>query len=253
MKPRFSSVIAFVLFAFSMGLAAAAPQSSERIAASFVLARGRAPTSAEMSEWNKVEAKSIADLIARHRQALQADVSQRRAVAEKASEDALGRKATDAELTTWTAEPRTYTELMKQHLAFLKEHAADYEKALNQAYQVVARRDVYPNEIAYWKARDTLPYVLLVGCVEDWAHRNSPGLMETVGTPTIAPYCRYLTTATLSPAEEDEAREAVGLISTETADARSASGRTLVAVGGDRIVGGGHVHFVAAGGEGLLP
>lgn len=254
MKLFLLPLLAFVLSAgITLGAQSSSAAQTERVAASFVLALGRTPTAAEASAWSQNESGNVSDLIAKHRQQLQADSAQRRVVAEKACEDALGRKATEAELTGWTSEPRTYTELMKQHLAWLKDHPADYEKVLAQAYQVVVRREVYPTEIAYWKKRDTLPYLLVVGCVEDWAHRNSPGLMETTGTPTIAPYCRYLTSVSLTPSIAEEARAAAGLMPAEPFDSRSARGFTVVAVGAEQIVGAGRVHFVTAGGEGLLP
>ena len=178
---------------------AEAPVQSERIAASFVLTLGRAPTAAEIASAEKVGICFGQRLVAHQRQRLESDPALKQATAIKAWRDAFGREPSLAELSGTPSGKQTYTEQVKSHIKYLAEHPEEYERVMERAYRLVIRRGVYAEEIAYWKKRDTLSYVLLVGCVEDWGRRNAPGLMVTAGTPTVSVNSIYLTTIRLSP------------------------------------------------------
>jgi len=246
----------FLLASLVLASATVSAQSNEqeeRIGASFVLALGRAPSSGEIDHWAKLGTLPVADLIARHQQQLQGDVGVKRATVVKACADAFGREPTEPEIDAWSSGNWTYAELMKQHIQWLGEHPTEYQQAIERAYQLVMRRPAYPVEIDYWKAQPTLSYALLVGCIEDWARRNAPGLMATTGTPTVSLHSAYLTTFRLSPAIAAEARAAAGLVPAGDANLSSASGRNLVAAGAGNVATGGHIHFVAAGGARLRP
>lgn len=93
-----------------------------------------------------------------------------------------------------------FAEQVAAQLATLTGDSEAYEQVLQRAYRHVVGRDVYAEEIAYWGNYPTLPYALLVGCIEDWARRNQPGLMNTAGTPTVSVNCDLLATTRLSPA-----------------------------------------------------
>jgi hypothetical protein len=142
---------------------------------------------------------------------------------------------------------------MALHLKWLAEHPAEYEQVINHAYQFLIHRDVYSLELAYWKTHDTLPYSLLVACLESWARRNQPGLMVTSGTLMVSINSDYLTTARLSPAIALEARAAAGLPPMEDVANPAAFGRNIVAAGAAELVSSGHICFVAAGSPSLLP
>lgn len=236
----------------SLTAAETSPVQSERIAASYMLAFGRVPSPAEMAETEKLGEVGVADLIARHRQRLETDAALKRATAVKAWKDAFGREPTDQEIASAVSGNSTYTELMKRHIQSLAADAAEYEKVMERAYRLVIRRGVYPEEITYWKKRDTLPYALLVGAIENWGRRNAPGLMVTTGTPTVSINSNYLTTVRLSPTVAAEARAAAGLPVPGTADFISATGRTLVAAGAGELVSGGRIHLALAGGSNLV-
>lgn len=85
--------------------------------------------------------------------------------------------------------------------------------------------------------------LLLVGCIEDWARRNQPGLMLTAGTTAASVSCVYLRTRRLSPAVAEEAREAAGLEPPE-----GHAGR-IVAAGCEAVVSVGGIHSAVCGGE----
>jgi hypothetical protein len=253
---KIQRTLLFLLPSLAFAATTAFPQSGEqeeRIGASYVLALGRPPSPDEIGQWSKQGNLSVGDLIARHRQQLQSDAGVMRATVVKACADAFGREPTEPEVDAWSAGNRIYTELMKQHVQWLGGHPQEYRQVIERAYQLVMRRPAYPVEIDYWKAQPTLSYALLVGCIEDWARRNAPGLMATTGTPTVSLHSAYLTTFRLAPGIADEARAAVGLVPTGDANLVSAAGRNLVAAGAGNVVTSGHINFVAAGGASLLP
>jgi hypothetical protein len=249
---RFVSLFTITVLALSAVTARAQTvESPERIAASFVLAQGRVPTADERARFTAPEPQSFAQLLARQREQLQANPAAQRAVIVKAWQDAFGRTPGEAEGAV-ADRTGTYTELMTLHLQWLAGNPAEYEQVMHRAYRFLLQRDAYPAEIDYWKRQAPRSYALLVACIEDWARRNQPGLMETTGVPTVAANNRFLATVRLAPAAAAEARAAAGL---EVANAALAlaAGRNLLAVGADRIAASGGIHFVAAGAADLVP
>jgi hypothetical protein len=244
---RLRLAFASVLFALTpWALFAEASPQHERVAASFLLALGRVPAPDEAAHWLQLGEQPIAWLIARHRERLQNDPAGQRAVATKAQQDAFGR-LDEHELASSAVSPATYTELMQRHLRRLAEQPADYDRVIRRAYQWVVRREAYDPELAYWKKHDTLSYAMLVGCIDDWARRNQPGLMVTAGIATVSMNCEFLATVKLSPAIAQEARKAAGLAAPGEEELALAFGRNLVAPGGAGIVTGGRVAFAAVG------
>jgi hypothetical protein len=253
---KLSAPLFAACLALTCSLATASVPTSvhtERTQAASLIALGRTAQATPTPTEQQTSGASIADLVAHHRQRLQSDEALRRETVVKAYVDAFGREPTASELTAGMKTPQTYTELMKAHIKTLAENPSDYEQLLERAYQRVIRRKVYPEEIAYWRQRDTLPYVLLVGCVENWGYRNAPGLMGTTGVPTVSVNSRYLSAVVLTPALAVEARQAAGLLPTGDAGLAIASGRNLIAAGGADIVTSGRMHLVVAGADNLLP
>ena len=245
------ALVAFLLLAAVLPLSAeAAPapsaEQTQRIAAAYVLAFGRAPSAAELAQWSEQGPLSIADLIARHRERLASDPAARRAAVIKAGQDALGRTPAEDEIARWSEGAHTYSELMQRHLAWLAGHPADYAAIIRRAYQFLLRRNPYPSEVDYWKSRATLSYALLVACLENWDRRNQPGLMETSGEATVSVNSVFLITIPLSPAVAAEARAAAGL-------SAAPAGYNLVAPRADAVVTSGGMFFAAAGSADLLP
>ncbi len=218
---------------------------TQRIAASFVLALGRVPTAAELERWAKDAPQPLADLVARHRKDLKADPTAVRAVILQACRDAFGRAPGEDDFKQ-VSDGLTYVELMDRHLRRLEADPSDYEQVLHRAYRLLLDRDAYPVEITYWKRQSVLSFALVVGCVDDWARRNRPGLTATTGVPSISVNSAYLATVRLAPAVAAEAREAAGMV---TGDLRLASvaGQNIVAPGASRIVSVGGIYFAAAG------
>lgn len=224
----------------------------ERIAASFVLALGRTPTPVEVERWTALQALSVADLVARHRRELQGDAAAAQAVTMKASHDALGRAPGGDDVKSLPG-GAMYVDLMQRHLRWLAEHPADYEQVVHRAYRLLLQRDAYSIELDYWKRQPALSYALLVGCIEDWARRNQPGLMATTGVATVSVNSAYLDTIRLSPAVAAEARVAAGLAPAGNRALAAAVGRTVVAPGAEQVASVAGIHFAAAGAVNLVP
>jgi hypothetical protein len=254
---RKSLSVLFVTAVLLLAVANGRAQSDariERITVSYLLGLGRAPAVSELNDSSVPADSPIANLLEHRRHEMQSDTATKRAAIAKACADAFGREPSEIEISAWSEGARTYSELMALHLKSLAEHPAEYEHVINRAYQFLIHRDVYSLELAYWKTRDTLPYDLLVACLESWARRNQPGLMVTSGTPVVSINSDYLTTARLSPAIALEARAAAGL-PPMTADVANpaAFGRNLIAPGAGEIISSGHICFAAIGGPNLLP
>jgi hypothetical protein len=246
MKLRPASLLAvFALTWIFTPLASLANEWAERVDAAYLLAFGRTPSVEEKDRWLKqVPSLTVPELFSRLRAQLQDDAAAQRSTAVQAFRDAFGRAPIDVDLRTAGTGPAaglTYTEHVQRHLQTLAADPASYQQVLNRAYQLLLRRDVYPEEIEYWKKHDTLSFALLVGCIEDWARRNQPGLMVTNGTPTVSINSEFLTTVRLSPGVAAEARAAAGLAPA------GEGGHHLVAAGGARVATGGRIHFAAAG------
>ena len=230
---------------------AQSPVQEERIAASFVLALGRTPTPDEIQRWSTGDAPPLADYIARHRRQLSGDRAAEQAVIVKASQDALGRAPTDDEARSLSG-VGIYADLMQRHLRWLAAHPADYEQTMHRAYRFLLKRDAYSVEIEYWSRQPVLSFALIVGCVEDWARRNQPGLMATTGIASVSINSRYLATVRLSPGVAAEARAAAGLAKEADPALALALGRTVVAPGAEQVASVGGIAFVAAGAPELV-
>ena len=232
----------------------ASPLQQERVAAAHLIALGRAATPAEIEQGVKQGELTVAALVAHHQAQLKSNAALQHATALKAFTDAFGRVPTSAELTDSNgAGNGVYSALVKHHTEWLSQHPAEYKEVLNRAYEKVIRRGVYDEEVNYWKPHGTLPFVLLVGCIDHWGRRNQPGLMVTAGTPTLSATSVYLTTVRVSPAIAEEARAVVGLPTATATDFTYASNRTVIASGAENIVAGGRIHFVVSGAPDLVP
>ena len=228
-------------------LHAESPEQMERIAASYVLVFGRAPTPAEWTAGEAAGPVSIATLMAAHRERLARDAAVMRATTVRAFQDTFGREPRAKDLAAVPAHGITYTALIQQHLADLAAHPAEYKRVIQRAYEFLLRRGPYPAEVEYWARQSPLPYALLLAALEDWARRNQPGLMVTSGEATVSVNSEFLTAVRLSPEVAAEARSAIGM----AAPAGTPPNRHFVGAGGAGIASRGGIHFTAAGADNL--
>lgn len=243
MPPRapFAVLLAIAAFAsFAAPDLARATEQEERISAAFALALGRLPTPAESEEWLALGPITVDDLIGRVGARVAEEPEARRAAFAAAFHDAFGRAPVGEDSDAPGG--GNYIDRLRGFIEQLSRSPEQYAEAIGRAYQFVIRRDAYPEEIDYWKEKGVLPYALLVGCLEDWAKRNQPGLMVTNGAATVSVNSQYLAAARLSPRVAAEARAAAGLPPPDD------SGNRVVAAGAGAVASVGGVHFVAVGG-----
>lgn len=247
MKHRFLLGLAFLPFLVLVGpVMSQSAEYRELLATASMLSYGRPPSAFDLAHAAKGK-ETLSDLVKGNGSRLQNDPVGQREVAMRAWHDAYGRApvGTEADLRPSGA---TYTDLLKKHLGRLAANPDEYREVLDRAYQLVIRRDAYPEEVDYWKPYGALPFVLLVGAIENWAQRNQPGLMVTTGTPSISVNSRFNRTIRVSPALANEARVLLGLpVWTDVARLRD-PGRNVVAVGAADIASVGGVHFLVTGG-----
>ena len=243
--PRFPLVVAAA--ALVAVVSAGAAEATERLSASFFLALGRAPTTAELRDWEPYAGDRMADLFARHRRQLAASESERRGVANRAWRDALGGEPGAHDADPLAAENGTYAEQVERLRRTLVERDEQYRAVLDRAYRRVIGRGPFVEELDYWRQHAALPYAALVGCLENWARRNAPGLTVTSGVPAICVNSGFLTTLRLSPTVAAEVRAAAGLSPAGDPALALARGHNVVMPGAAEAVSVGGVHFAAIG------
>lgn len=252
MRSPLRAVGSILLLLCLTGLARAA-DADGRWTAVHLLTLGRLPEGQPPA--GVAEGESLASGALRHlRETLARDPAARRRALEIATQDALGRPATAAELESVAAgAPRGYTEHVQAHLERLATDPEEYAAVIGRAYRFVVRREAYPEEIAYWRQHDVRSYVLLVGGIEHWARRNQPGLMVTTGRQTVPYQSDFLTTVRLSPRAAAEVATALGLGANDLDGWRRAvaGGRTVLAPGAAGMSAAGGIHFAVIGGERL--
>lgn len=245
MKHRFLLGLSLALLA-TVVPSSAQSTAQEVISASTMIAFGRPALAGELADPLYAN-KTLAELLKAHQEDLKNDPALQRLVDNQAEVDAKGWRV---EMKGGDLRERgvLYVERLKQNLETLGKSPDWYRDSINRAYQLVIRRDAYPEEFAYWKNYGTLPYVVLVGAIENWAFRNQPGLMVTTGTPSIAINSRFLRTQRVPLGLANEAREVLDLpVWTDVARQHS-PGRNIVAVGAKDVESVGGVHFLLAGG-----
>jgi hypothetical protein len=248
MTPRITLLLSLacitVVVPHACGQPAAPP---EAVAASFMLARGRAPTADEATAWAAGAERSVSALLARHRVLLRGDAAAQREVLARAWQDAFGVAAGTADLALTAAEPMLYSEALTRHLAGLAAHPEGYRQVIDRAYRGVLARPPYAIEIDYWTERSPLPCALLAAAIDDWARRNLPGLTATSGTPAVSVNSARLASVRVSAATAREIRDAAALRPAGDPAQAAALDRRVLAPGAGELTSVGGIHFVAAG------
>lgn len=221
----------------------AAPDGADRAEAACWLGLGRAMTEDERSALTGSAGATTGELLERYRAQLRGDEAARRVVAVRACWDAFGRAPAAAETENGSG-GLLYAERLAELAGGLAAQPREYQAVLERAYCAALGRPPFPEELDYWRGREPLAYLLVLGCLENWARRNAPGLTVTSGVPAIAVTSDRLATRRLSPALADEVRRALTWPVDELARARGAN---VLVPGAATIVSVGGVHFLALG------
>ncbi|MFT3830238.1 MAG: hypothetical protein QM691_11105 [Opitutaceae bacterium] len=236
------AVLAIVMVA--VPLQAACAGEADRTAAAALVAYGRDATVEERSAGSARDKQTLAELLEAARQKLRGDAAERRATFARAYRDVFGVAASEADVAA--APARLYLEHEAVLLATLSGQPDDYRRVIERAYQAALGRAPFAEEYGYWAEFRPLPHLLLVGCVENWARRNAPGLMATTGVPTIGADAARPAVFRLTPALADEVRRALGQ---PLAPRDLAAGRTVIGPGAEAVVSVGGMAVLVIGGE----
>ncbi len=241
----FVGILFILTLGMTQGLHAKPDEAQQRLAAGFLLAFGETLDPSLFAGETVEVFESVEAAYASFQSTLSQNTAAQQRVAQLAFLDAFGMHpdAEGAPTSEVTDPTLTYWQQLKRHTEWLDRNPAAYKDVLERAYDWVVHREVYEEEVAYWKEYPTLPFILLAGGIEDWARRNQPGLMVTTGKATISLNCDYLSTLPLSPKLASEARSAIGL---PPADGR---GHHIIAPAATSILSSGRIHFIPVGSE----
>lgn len=226
-------------------------QNSERIQASYLLAFGRLPNSGEVTYWNGQGQKSVQQLIDNHKSYIKSNTGTAgKEVIIKSYVDALGYRPSQAEINYHAQYGRTYSEMMNNHLIYLKGQPGEYDKVIRRSYQTALGRQPNEGELTYWRNQGLLSYMVLVNFHQDWKNRNTQGQSQAAAISANAP---VLAVATVSANILSETKGAYNsLVSPGGSNLVAAGGGNLVAAGGGNLVAAGGGNLVAAGGGNLI-
>ena len=224
-------------------------QNTERIQASYLLAFGRLPSSGEITYWNGQGQKTVQQLVDNHKGYIKTNqASIGREVIIKSYIDSLVYRPSQAEINYHAAFNRNYTEMMSNHLLYVKGQPTEYEKVIKRSYQTILGRQPSTNEINYWKSQGLLSYMILVNCHQEWKNKNTAS--KTTSITLNAP---LLATASVSSSVLSETKAVYSsLVSPGGGNVVAAGGGNIVAGGAGNIVAGGAGNIVAAGGGNIV-
>jgi len=244
-KSRLSPRRAFgrgFLLAISFSMGAVALCADAGVSAVRLLALGEAEESI-----GDVDTSDLSAQFARYRERVASEEALADGIRRRAFLDAFG-VAPDSEEA-----PRgfhgggdaLYFEALGAAVDWLAGQPEAYAEVIDRAYRMVIHRGAYEEEFAYWKERPTQGFIVLVGCLEDWARRNQPGLMVTAGAPTISVNCPFLDTIAVEPELASEIRRLADLA------VAGEKGCVVLAPAAGEIRSSGGIAFVPVGSAGL--
>jgi hypothetical protein len=217
----------------------------ERIQASYLLAFGRLATDDEVKYWSGQNAKSVSDLVLRHRDYLKGNPGPHEDVIRRSYQAALGKTPDAKEIKHWMAGNDTFTGLVNNHVDWLRSNPTEYENVIKRSYQKVLGRAATAGEVNYWKGQGVYAYSVLAACHEDWKKRGGERKDKAV-LPTSS---NYFSSYPVSAGVLAETRTAVSnVIGQNGANIVGNAGGNLVAAGAGNMVAAGGGNMVAAGG-----
>jgi hypothetical protein len=211
-----------------------AQSKNEVINGSYFVAFGRFANSGEMQYWKQnVGNRTIQQMVSNHKDYIKTNKAEREETVKRSYMDAFGWAPSGDELKYWSAQNKTYGELMSNHINnWLNVYPDKKEMVIKQSYYKVFGRTATAAELKYWKAQPTYSFVQLVATHTTWKLKNqatstATGIQANLNQNGIS-------TAGLSP------QAISGVV--------AAGGANVVAAGGGNVVAAGGANVVAAGG-----
>ncbi|RYE19175.1 MAG: hypothetical protein EOP51_20440 [Sphingobacteriales bacterium] len=196
---------------------------------------GRYANSGELNYWRQnLGNKNVSQMVSNHRSYISSNQSEREQTVRRSYMDAFGWQPSADELRYWSAQKKTYAELMANHVNnWLNVYPDKKQHVIKQSYYKVFGRTANANELKYWMSQPTYPYVQLVATHTTWKLKNQSSSSITGVRPNINNQ-NGISTASLSPGA--------------AAQVIAAGGANVIAPGGGNVVSGGGANVVSGGG-----
>ena len=235
-----------VLFTLCTALATFAQQTrTDRIVASYMIAFGRPPQTAEIAYWltDPLSLKPVNDLVEKHRNNMnKVDRSLRLSAVKQSYIDAFGRAPRQDEIDYWMGSVNTYAEMRAKHVEWFAARPDEWAKVIQASYQTAFKRAPKADELAYWKGQPARSFWDLVVQHDEFI-RNNPHLGPKNGTAG-ATLVRKENKVTIAPSLLSEIRLSggAGVISTGGGNVISTGGGNVISTGGGNVIstGGGN-------------
>jgi hypothetical protein len=208
----------------------------QSIQASYLLALGKKPTTAEVNYWmgQSISGDVVKTLYENHRNWLLANPEAKKDMIRRSFRNSYGRTPNESEVNTNMQQAWTYTDWMNNHSAWLKKTPSDFENAIKFAYQNVLNRQPSSSELSFWKGKGAMAYYVVASCVEQC---RKSGSSSNCANNVFSSTSRYADAITVAPSVATSASNLIG-----------AAGGNVVAPGGGNVVSAGGGNVVAAGG-----
>lgn len=157
-------VTALFILLFHLGFAQLQDERKDRIMASYLVAFGILPESAEINYWmtNPLSQKTVSDLVNEHTKNIANQRSLQDRAIRNSYQDVLGRAPYPNEYNTWRPLKLTYTALVSRHLQFLKDYPFAFDEVIRLTYKREFGRQPSAQELANWKGWGVRSYIAIV-------------------------------------------------------------------------------------------
>ena len=236
----FLALAAFTLLA---GAQAQNPRK-DRIIASYMVAFGRPPQTAEINYWltDPLSNKTVGELVEKHRANMNnVDRSLRQAAVKQSYIDAFGRAPRQDEVDYWMGSVNTYAEMVQKHVEWFASRPDEWVKVIKASYQMIFKRDPKTDELAYWKGQPARTFFSLVVQHDEFIRNNPQHAPKNTlaGTSII----KKENKVTITPGIIAEIKLiGSGVISTGGGNVISTGGGNVISTGGGNVIstGGGN-------------
>lgn len=242
----FRKNLLLILFTLCAAVATYAQGSrNERIIASYMIAFGRPPQTAEVAYWltDPLSLKPVNDLVEKHRENMnKVDRTLRLFAVKQSYIDAFGRGPRQDEIDYWMGSVNTYAEMRKKHVEWFAERPDEWVKVIQASYQTAFKRAPKAEELAYWKGQPARAFWDLLVQHDEFIRNNpqSAPKSSTAGATLVKKENKVI----IAPSLLNEIRlgGGAGVISTGGGNVISTGGGNVISTGGGNVIstGGGN-------------
>ena len=164
------------LFCSLIGKSQQQDEKTQRIVAAYLLAFGQQPRADEIKYWQGQPQNSVSQILELHKTFIKNNGYKREAII-NSYKDGLGKMPTEAEISFYSSWNSTYTDLMKNHIAWLTQNSAEYEKMIKSSFVFALRRQPTSTELTVWKNNfQKYSYASMTGYLQTKINLTEPAI-----------------------------------------------------------------------------